>query len=59
MREKEEMRPVFSGYYCITEDGRLFSVRSQKFLRPAADKYGYKTGFYDAVRFLLEWSRAD
>lgn len=41
MREKEEMRPVFNGYYCITEDGRLFSVRSQKFLRPAADKYGY------------------
>lgn len=22
-------------------------------------RYYYKTGFYDAVRFLLEWSRAD
>lgn len=41
MNSTVETRPVLGGFYGITEDGRLYSVRNQKFLRPALDKYGY------------------
>jgi uncharacterized protein Veg len=33
---------LFDGLYHITQDGRLFSSRSNKYLRPATDRYGYK-----------------
>lgn len=32
---------LFDGYYAISDDGRLYSVRSKKFLRPGTDKDGY------------------
>lgn len=35
------MRPILNGFYAITDDGRLFSFRSNKFLSPSRDKYGY------------------
>jgi len=35
------MRSVFDGYYSITNDGRLYSIRNNKFLRPSMDKFGY------------------
>jgi len=34
-------RPVFNGYYFITDDGRLYSVRRDKYLQSTKDKYGY------------------
>lgn len=33
---------LFDGLYQITQDGQLFSSRSNKYLRPATDRYGYK-----------------
>ena len=36
-----KMISLFEGLYAITDDGKLFSNRSNKFLRPATDKYGY------------------
>ncbi len=33
--------PVLGGFYYITNDGKLYSVRNRKFLKPARDKYGY------------------
>jgi hypothetical protein len=35
------MRPVLGGYYCAADDGQLFSIRNDKFLRPTMDRYGY------------------
>jgi len=35
------MKPVFGGFYLISDDGRLYSVRSGKFLKPDFDRYGY------------------
>lgn len=32
---------LFDGLYLITDDGRLYSVRSGKWLKPNIDKYGY------------------
>lgn len=32
---------IFDGYYQVTNDGRLYSVRRSKWLRPNTDKYGY------------------
>lgn len=32
---------LFDGLYEITDDGRLYSKRNQKYLRPSKDKYGY------------------
>lgn len=32
---------LFDGLYQITSDGRLFSTRSNRYLKPAKDKYGY------------------
>ena len=32
---------LFDGLYKITEDGRLYSERSKKYLIPNTDKYGY------------------
>ena len=32
---------LFDGLYEITADGRLYSKRNQKYLRPSKDKYGY------------------
>lgn len=37
---------IFDGTYSITEDGRLYSNRTKKWLKPATDKYGY---FYYVV----------
>ena len=33
--------PVFGEEYCVSEDGRVWSVRTQKELRPSLDKSGY------------------
>lgn len=33
--------PIYEGLYEITDDGRLYSTRSEKFLRPRMDRYGY------------------
>lgn len=33
--------PVFGEEYFVSEDGRVWSVRTQKVLRPATDKSGY------------------
>ncbi len=45
--------PIYGGLYEITEDGRLYSTRSEKFLKPDLDRYGY---FYyvfsiDGIRY--------
>lgn len=32
---------LFDGLYVITNDGKLYSNRRNKFLKPATDKYGY------------------
>jgi len=32
---------LFDGEYSITDDGRLYSNRNRKWLKPATDKYGY------------------
>ena len=32
---------LFDGLYEITNDGKLYSTRSEKYLRPSYDKYGY------------------
>lgn len=37
----EEMQPLFGGLYFISDDGKLYSIRSGKFLKPAHDRYGY------------------
>ena len=37
----ERMQPLFGGLYFISDDGKLYSTRSKKFLRPARDRYGY------------------
>lgn len=54
-----ERIPLFDGLYEITEDGKLFSTRSGKFLRPRMDRYGY---FYyvisiNSVRYTLKAHR--
>lgn len=36
-----KMISLFDGLYAITDDGRLYSNRSKKFLKPSTDKYGY------------------
>ena len=36
-----KMLSLFDGMYMITDDGRLYSVRSGKWLKPNTDKYGY------------------
>lgn len=41
MDKRLNIRSVFGGFYGITDDGRLYSFRNKKFLRPALDKYGY------------------
>lgn len=33
---------LFDNLYGITEDGKLFSTRSNRYLKPATDKHGYK-----------------
>lgn len=33
--------PDFDGLYCITEDGKIWSCRRNKFLKPSLDKHGY------------------
>lgn len=38
----EKRVPVLGGYYEVTDDGRLYSIRSAKFLRPSIDKSGYR-----------------
>ncbi len=40
-RDECMMQPIFDGLYFITDDGRLYSTRSNKFLRPDRDRYGY------------------
>lgn len=42
MANKEvRMQPIFGGLYFISDDGRLYSARSNKFLRSDRDRYGY------------------
>lgn len=36
-----ETHALFDGEYTITDDGRLYSNRSGKWLKPNTDKYGY------------------
>ena len=31
----------FEGIYAITEDGKVWSCRRNKFLKPKIDRYGY------------------
>lgn len=33
--------PIFDGLYEITDDGNLYSIRNEKFLKPRMDRYGY------------------
>ena len=40
-KQNQKMVALFDGLYIITDDGRLYSTRSGKFLRPSTDKYGY------------------
>jgi hypothetical protein len=40
-RKQFKMGSLFDGLYSITNDGRLYSNRRNKFLRPSTDKYGY------------------
>lgn len=35
------MQPIFDGLYFISDDGKLYSTRSRKFLKPDRDRYGY------------------
>ena len=37
----ESVVPIFDGLYAITDDGKLYSYRRSKFLRPNMDKHGY------------------
>ena len=42
MKNKEcVMQPIFDGLYFISDDGQLYSTRSNKFLKPDRDRYGY------------------
>lgn len=41
MEQKNNGKPILDGYYQITEDGKLYSTRSEKFLKPRMDRYGY------------------
>ena len=38
--ERREL-DFLQGFYEITDDGRLYSRRSEKFLSPSKDRYGY------------------
>ncbi len=38
---KDNLRPLFDGLYFIFDDGKLYSARNHKFLRPTRDRYGY------------------
>ena len=40
--KNQSLRPIFGGLYLISENGDLYSVRSQKFLRSNRDRYGYQ-----------------
>ena len=33
--------PGYEGLYAATEDGRIWSYRSKKFLKPSKDRYSY------------------
>ena len=35
------MQSIFNGLYFISDDGKLYSTRSHKFLKPDKDRYGY------------------
>ena len=37
-----KLMSLFDNLYGITEDGKLFSTRSNKYLKPSTDKHGYK-----------------
>ena len=41
MEQQNKGKPILDGYYRITEDGKLYSTRSEKFLKPRMDCYGY------------------
>ena len=41
MNFAKTMKPILSGLYIIFGDGALYSVRSQKYLKPSRDRYGY------------------
>ena len=41
MEQQNKGKPILNGYYLITEDGKLYSTRSEKFLKPRMDRYGY------------------
>ena len=51
---------LFDGLYQISEDGRLFSERTGKWLRPSTDRYGYQ--YYvvsiNGTRFTVKAHRA-
>lgn len=56
---KNERKPIFDGLYEITANGKLYSTRSGKYLRPNLDRYGY---FYyvisiDSIRYTLKAHR--
>ena len=38
----QELRVVINSYYGITNDGRLFSYRRNRFIKAGTDKDGYK-----------------
>lgn len=40
-QNKDNSVLLYGGLYVITDDGRLYSTRSEKFLRPRMDRYGY------------------
>jgi len=59
MGQENRRIPIFRGLYEITDNGKLFSTRSGKYLRPNLDHYGY---FYyvisiDGVRYTLKAHR--
>ena len=39
--ESMKLLSLLDNLYAITDDGRLYSCRNQKFLRPSTDKHGY------------------
>jgi len=51
--------PLFNGLYMISSDGRLYSVRSNKYLKPNTDKYGYYTYTFsiNSVRYTYKAHR--
>lgn len=50
--------PLYEGRYCVSEDGRIYSLLSERWLKPQLDKDGYyKIGLYSGGRGTLKTHR--